>query len=271
MFDKNILKGVDTIKRIKRIFIAAALLAVFLHHHAAALEETERINWFFKQRANNEQPEILGGSELPREYGALFLGKEDDKRIYLTFDAGYGNENVETTLDVLKKHNATGAFFILPGIVKNSPETVKRMAQEGHLVCNHTASHCDISKITETEALKSELERAESAYKKLTGLEMEKFFRPPEGAFSERALAFCKELGYVPVFWSYAYADWDNGKQPDPEQAKQRLLNAAHNGMVLLLHPTSKTNALILDDVLTELESRGFSFGTLHELKQSLE
>lgn len=270
MIEKTILKGVVIIKKLKRILTFAALLAIFLHYHASALDDTERINWFFKQKGDNARPEILGGSSIPEEYGALFMGKEGDKRIYLTFDAGYGNENVEKTLDILKEHNVTGAFFILPGIVKNSPEIVKRMADEGHLVCNHTATHCDISKITDAEALKSELERAENSYRELTGLEMEKFFRPPEGAFSVRSLELCRELGYTPVFWSFAHADWDNSKQPNPEKAKQKILSSAHDGMVILLHPTSATNAAILEDVITELTARGYSFGTLHDLKNSL-
>lgn len=265
------MKGVVIIKRLKRILVAAALIAVFLHHHAAALDDTERISWFFKQKGENARPEVLGGSNIPDEYGALYMGKEGDKRIYLTFDAGYGNENVEKILDVLKAHNAKGAFFILDGIIKYSPETVKRMAAEGHLVCNHTASHCDISKITNAEDLKCELERMENSYRELTGLEMEKFFRPPQGAFSVRSLELCRELGYTPVFWSCAHNDWDNSKQPDPEKAKQRLLARAHDGMVLLLHPTSATNAAILDDVLTELSARGYSFGTLYDLKNSLQ
>lgn len=195
------------------------------------------------------------------------MGLEGDKTVYLTFDAGYSNENVEKTLDVLKKHNIKAAFFILPGIIKNSPDIVRRMADEGHLVCNHTTSHGDVSKITDIEAFKTELNGLEALYCNTYGLEMEKYFRPPEGAFSEKTLEFCESLGYTPVFWSFAHADWDNGRQPNPEKAKERIFSCLHDGMVMLLHPTSKTNADILDDVITEFKSRGYSFGTLDELK----
>ncbi len=205
---------------------------------------------------------------MPKNYGALYMGDADDKTIYLTFDAGYSNENLEKTLDVLKEENVKGAFFILPGIIKNSPETVKRMADEGHLVCNHTTSHCNMAKITSYEEFEKELKGIENLYKETFSLEMEKYFRPPEGAFSETTLEFCNKSGYIPVFWSFAYADWDNNAQPNPEKSLDKILSNSHNGMVLLLHPTSKTNADILKSLITQLRSQGYSFGTLHDLAQ---
>ena len=75
-----------------------------------------------------------------------------------------------------------------------------------------------------------------------------------------------KELGYITVFWSFAYADWDNGAQPEPEAAKRKILENMHNGAILLLHPTSATNAAILQDVIRELKAEGYRFGTLDEL-----
>ena len=253
-------------------FLTAILLTLaFLSGGADASSDTERINWFYKTRGENERPDILGGNMPKGIENSLYIGKEGDKTVYLTFDAGYSNENVESILDTLKEKNIKAAFFILPGIIKNSPETVKRMADEGHLVCNHTTSHGDMSKINDIEQFKRELCGVEQQYFELTGKEMEKYFRPPEGAFSEKTLAFCETLGYTPVFWSFAYADWDNAKQMPPEKAKAKVLSQIHDGAVLLLHPTSKTNALILCDIITELTDTGYSFGTLDELSEKLE
>lgn len=254
-----------------KFFLSTLLIVLLFCTNVFAESDSKKINWFFKQKGENVQPEILGGSDIPKKHGALFLGNEDEKVIYLTFDAGYSNENVEKTLDVLEKQEVKAAFFILPGIIRNSQETVQRMIDGGHLICNHTKSHCDMSKITDINEFKNELCGLEDIYRETFSTEMEKYFRPPEGAFSEKTLEFCEELGYTPVFWSFAYADWDNGKQPDTEKAKNKIISSAHNGMVILLHPTSQTNALILDEVITELKSKGFSFGTLDELKSSLE
>ncbi len=251
-------------------FLVASFLGLAISANQTMVAQAERINWFFKPTGENSRPEILGGSELAREHGALYLAPEGDKSVYLTFDAGYSNENVERILDTLKKHDVKGAFFILPGIIKNSPETVKRMADEGHLVCNHSTSHGDMSKITDIKKFESELREVEEIYKRETGHDMEKYFRPPEGAFSEMTLEFCEKLGYTPVFWSFAYADWDNGKQMNPERAKAKIMSSVHDGMVMLLHPTSKTNADVLDSVITELKAKGYSFGTLDELKDKM-
>lgn len=269
IFQKINGKGVAFIKKLK-FLIAVTLVFLLTSGNAAAFTDAEKINWYFKSRGENQRPEILGGSDIAANHGALYIGPENEKTVYLTFDAGYSNENVEKTLDVLREYNISAAFFILPGIIKNSPETVKRMDSEGHLVCNHTTSHGDMAKVTNITDFKNELEGVESLYKETFGVEMEKYFRPPEGSFSVKTLEFCKELGYTPVFWSFAYADWDNAKQPDPEKAKAKILSQIHNGAVILLHPTSKTNADILNEVITELKSQGYSFGTLDELRNKV-
>lgn len=258
----------NIIKILKCGFVFLVLLCIFATN-ASAYEKNEKINWFFKSKGGNTRPEILGGSKLPQEYGALYMGDEKEKTIYLTFDAGYSNENVESILDTLSKHKIQGAFFILPWVIENSPETVKRMANDGHLVCNHSTSHSDMSKITDIESFKEELTGVEDLYRQATGQEMEKFFRPPEGSFSVNTLEFCKELGYTPVFWSFAYMDWDDSKQPNLEKAKANIYNRVHNGCVMLLHPTSRVNASILDDVITHLKEDGYSFGSLYDLAET--
>ncbi len=249
--------------------LTALLLLISMTCSTVSASDCEKINWFFKSKGENTQPEILGGSDILKKHTALFLGDENEKVVYLTFDAGYSNENVEKTLEVLEKQEVKAAFFILPGIIKNDKETVQKMIDGGHLICNHTKSHNDMAKVTDIEKFKEELTGLEEIYRNEFSQEMEKYFRPPEGSFSEQTHEFCEELGYTPVFWSFAYADWDNSKQPNPEKAKQKILSSIHNGMVILLHPTSETNALILDDVITELKNQGFSFGTLDELKAS--
>ena len=84
--------------------------------------------------------------------------------------------------------------------------------------------------------------------------------------FLEESLKHAKELGYKTVFWSFGYADWDNNNQMSPERAKQKIIENIHNGEIMLLHPTSATNAQILGDVIREIKSKGYRFGTLNEL-----
>jgi len=183
----------------------------------------------------------------------------------LTFDAGYENGNIEKILDSLASHNAKGAFFVLGNLIEKNGDLVKRMVDEGHLVCNHTFSHKNMTNSSQNEYRK-ELERLEEAYRKLTGKEISKFYRPPEGKFNLNTLKYAKELGYKTVFWSFAYADWDNNKQPSKESAMKKILSNTHNGGIILLHPTSSTNADIMDDLLTTWENLGYRFGTLDEI-----
>ena len=75
-----------------------------------------------------------------------------------------------------------------------------------------------------------------------------------------------QRLGYKTVFWSLAYVDWKNDAQPTKAQAFDKLLPRTHNGAVVLLHSTSKTNAEILDELLTKWKSMGYRFATLDEL-----
>ncbi len=228
-------------------------------------------SWYCPHVTGNVQP--TAGKELLfcREYSAYYLDcahtdiNDADKVVYLTFDAGYENGNIAKILDTLAEEKVLGAFFILGNLVNKSSDIVKRMAEEGHTVCNHTLSHKNMSQCSD-DALLTELHALEEKYFDLTGQTLSHYYRPPEGRFSKNNLKCLSENGYKTVFWSFAYVDWNNGKQPDTEQAKQKILDNLHNGEVMLLHPTSSTNASILGDVIKELKSRGFRFGTLDEL-----
>lgn len=200
------------------------------------------------------------------KYDAVYLGDETKPRIYLTFDAGYENGSTAQILDALKKHNAPATFFLVGNYLEQNPDLVQRMVSEGHTVGNHTYHHYDMSAISDPEAFKKELTSLEELYRQVTGEELPKYYRPPQGIYSEENLRQAQALGYRTVFWSLAYVDWQNDKQPTKEEAFAKLLPRIHNGAVVLLHSTSKTNGEILDELLTRWEEMGYEFGTLDEL-----
>ena len=254
----------------KTIAFAMSVLLCFicLSIGAVALEAQ---NWYCPRNRDNKQPVFGSDLSYVSELGGYYIDhahgdKSDNKVVYLTFDAGYENGNVERILDVMKEKDVTGAFFVLENIILKNPELIARMAEEGHLVCNHTATHVDNTKLNSFDEFKVELERLEAVYKDTTGKELSKYYRPPEGRFNRRTLEWASQLGYKTVFWSFAYADWDNGKQMSADSAKKKILDNVHNGAVILLHPTSKTNADIIGDVIDELRSQGYEFGTLDGL-----
>ncbi len=257
-------------KRIK-LFSCVMVFVLVCSYFTSALtnNDTTVKNWSVCREKNHKQPALTSDMNFILDYNGYYLDKnasDDDKVIYLTFDAGYENGNIEKILDTMKKHNVNGAFFVLENLIIRNTDLVKRMADEGHIVCNHTARHKDMTKVTNIDDFRNELEKLESIYKEYTGFEMAKYYRPPEGKFSSQNLSFANELGYKTIFWSFAYADWDNNKQPDQETAIKKITDNTHNGMVVLLHPTSATNAAILDRLLTYWKNENYRFGTLDEL-----
>ena len=115
------------------------------------------------------------------------------------------------------------------------------------------------------------ISQLEALYEETTGQKMQKYYRPPQGKFSESNLKQAQELGYRTVFWSLAYVDWYQDKQPSREEAFQKLLSRIHPGAVVLLHSTSQTNAEILDELLTRWEQMGYTFGTLPQLYEKMQ
>lgn len=225
---------------------------------------------FYIRKNGSERPHLPADEKNIEDFDAIYIDKNkedngEDKVLYLTFDAGYENGNIAKILDTLKDENVTGAFFLLGHIIRKNTDLVKRMHAEGHLVCNHTVNHKDMTQCTKDE-MKENLLKLEQIYKECTGETMEKIFRFPEGRYDEQRLSYARELGYKTVFWSLAYADWDNENQPDPEKAKDILLKNTHNGAIILLHPTSATNAQILPALIKEWRSMGYRFGNLCDL-----
>ena len=167
-------------------------------------------------------------------------------------------------LDTLAEKDAPGAFFVLSHLIEANGDLVRRMSDEGHLVCNHTARHKNMTKLSDGE-IADELSAVEALCRDSLGVEMSKFYRPPEGEIDERSAKCAAELGYTAVMWSFAYADWDNERQPDEAAALRKLEDGAHPGEILLLHPTSATNAAILGRFIDDMRAAGWRFGSLAE------
>lgn len=212
------------------------------------------------------RPETNATAEHLLQFDAYFMGSEDEKVLYLTFDAGYETDFTAGMLDVLKKHEVTAAFFLVGTYIRDYPHLVTRMVEEGHIVANHTMTHPDMSKIATKEEFTKELHRVEEIYKNLTGEEIPKFYRPPRGIYSETNLQHAKELGYKTMFWSTAYKDWEQDNQPSREEAFSKLIPRTHPGAIILLHNVSKTNAEILDELLAKYKEMGYRFESLYDL-----
>jgi peptidoglycan-N-acetylmuramic acid deacetylase len=222
--------------------------------------------WGLSFREEGESPVAPASQALLESLDAAYLGNTEEKVLYLTFDAGYENGCTEQILDILKKHDVKAAFFLVGNYIEKNADLVRRMVEDGHIVGNHTMHHPDMSKLSTMDAFSQELKDLEALFFDTTGHELPRYYRPPQGIYSEQNLKMAQQLGYKTVFWSLAYADWDVKKQPTESFAMEKLTGRIHNGAILLLHSTSKTNAAILDRLLTELKQQGYTFRSIDSL-----
>lgn len=260
----------------KRIRILLLFLIAFLFGNLAAYIQTSfspkaiptaaEGNWGLSFQQDGEPPVANASFEELKKYNAYYAEDTSEKKLYLTFDAGFENGNTPAILDALKKHDVKATFFVVGTYIKDNPNLIKRIHEEGHLIGNHTYHHPDMSQIATKESFHKELKDVETEYKNVVGEEMTKFYRPPQGKYNESNLQMAKDLGYHTFFWSLAYVDWYENDQPSKEEAFQKLLGRIHPGAIVLLHSTSKTNADILDELLTKWEEMGYNFASLETL-----
>ncbi len=235
----------------------------------SASEETAGIilpegkNWGLGFGEKGTRPRGNESIEHLSKYNAYFCKNSEDNVLYLTFDCGYENGNTEAILDALKKHEVKATFFVVGHYLKSAPDLVKRMVEEGHFVGNHSYHHPDMTQMNNIEAFQKELTDVETLFEEVTGQKMVKYFRPPQGKYNDRSLQMAKDLGYATFFWSTAYVDWNQDKQPSHASAFETLEKRIHPGAIVLLHNTSKTNGEIMDELLTKWENEGYTFGTL--------
>ena len=265
----NLQKRGEVMKCIIRIMVTVCLILCLCMNVFA---DKSNVSWYCVRKKDNSQPSLSSELSFVENYDLFWCDRnhqnysDGEKVIYLTFDAGYENGNIEKILDVLNEEDVKATFFILDNMIIKNEALVKQMIDDGHIVANHTMKHKDMTKMSSIDGFKKELTDLEDLFEKTYGVTMPKYYRPPEGKLNEENLIWAKELGYKTVMWSFAYADWDNGKQPSHEYAMNKILENLHNGEVMLLHPTSSTNAEIMKELITKLKSMGYRFETVETL-----
>ena len=245
---------------------AGKIVSHYTRNQQSLPSSSQSSSWGLSFQEEGKRPVGNATIEELSQYDAFFAENTEEKKLYLTFDAGYENGNTPAILDALKKHQAPAVFFVVGNFISENQDLIRRMETEGHTVGNHTMTHPDMSKISTQKSFQKELSGVEEIYKEITGKEMTKFYRPPQGIYSTLNLSMAKEMGYHTFFWSLAYVDWYQDNQPDPQEAIAKLTKRIHPGAIVLLHSTSSTNAQILDELLSKWEEMGYSFHSLNEL-----
>lgn len=208
---------------------------------------------------------VLEFQKTFEKYGAFTVDtKSEEKVLYLTFDCGYEHNNLTSKiLDTLKEKNVPAAFFCTLHHIKEQPELISRMINEGHIVGNHSANHPSFVEITRTKMVE-EIEECENYLRQNFGYAA-KFFRFPAGEYNESALDAVSSIGYVSSFWSVAYSDWDVNDIKGKDYAVKTIMDRLHPGAVILLHSVSQDNADALGEIIDKAIEQGYSFKSLDE------
>ncbi|WP_456276772.1 delta-lactam-biosynthetic de-N-acetylase [Bacillus sp. AK128] len=248
------------------LFVLALILVPSFSQVQATTYSNAKTHWGFKKSVDHKPPSAGKQlDELLAEYNSFYLGDTSKKEIYLTFDNGYENGYTGPILDVLKKKKVPATFFVTGYYLKDQPELVKRMVNEGHIVGNHSYHHPDLTEVSDVR-LKKELELVREEFETLTGKKGMTYLRAPRGVFSERTLALSEKLGYTNVFWSLAFVDWYTDQQKGWKYSYDQVMKQIHPGSILLLHTVSKDNAEALEKIITDLEAQGYEFKSLDDL-----
>lgn len=205
-----------------------------------------------------ETSSSVGGRNLP-----IYCVDTPDKKIALTFDAAWGNEDTQNILDILAKYDIHVTFFMTGGWVESYPDDVKAILAAGHDLGNHSENHKNMSQISDAEK-KQELMSVHERVKELTGYEMF-LFRPPYGDYDNAVIRVAEECGYYPIQWDVDSLDWKNY---GVDSIIQTVCNHKHlgNGSIILCHNGAKYTAEALDTMIQTLLDAGYEFVPLSEL-----
>ena len=200
----------------------------------------------------------INGKELP-----IYCVETDDKKVALSFDAAWGNEDTQKILEILAKHNVHATFFMTGGWVDSYPEDVKAILAGGHDLGNHSENHKNMSQISNDDK-EQELMKVHEKVKNLTGYEMF-LFRPPYGDYDNDVIKTATKCGYYPIQWDVDSLDW---KDYGVDSIVNTVCSNKHlgNGSIILCHNGAKFTADALDTLITNLKGQGYEIVPISEL-----
>ena len=240
------------LKKMTAIFFLAAAADLFL---AAVLLAS-----LARQRA--EGTAALGAGRVVEDGGWsggwAGLGTEEAGAVALTFDDGPNARYTEVLLDGLKERGIRASFFLAGQCIEGNEDTVRRMAEEGHLIGVHCMEHRDLTREPEEEAVRQLMDTA-AMIGAVTGRTPE-YIRPPFGKWSS---GLQEAVPMETVLWSVDSLDW---KLQDTDRIVQRVLKDTEDGDIILMHDEFQTSVEAALEIIDNLLAKGYTFVTVDEL-----
>lgn len=249
----------------RKLIISIAFMMLSLPLYSFPIEAASGFGWGYKKNSNQQIPDIGKYANIIEKYDAYYADESGEKVIYLTFDNGYEQGYTGDILNVLKEETVPATFFVTGHYVKSEPDLLNRMVNEGHIIGNHSFHHPDFTTLTKASVTR-ELATLEQAVSEITKQKELKYLRPPRGTFNEQTLQWTSDLGYIHIFWSVAFADWQTDKQKGWKYAYDQVMAQIHPGAIVLLHTVSSDNAEALSRIIKKLKQEGYEFKSLDDL-----
>lgn len=194
----------------------------------------------------------------------VYRGSAGEKKISLTFNVVWGEEFIPQIVDCLRENDVTATFYLGGQWVDDFPDLARQIAA-GHEVGNHGYAHLHQERLSKAANI-SEIKKAETSIFEATGIRT-CLFAPPYGEQGEVVIKAAEEAGYTTIFWSIDTIDW---QRPDPSVIVRRVVDKAHNGAIVLMHPTAPT-VHALPQIIKELKSQGYELVKVSVLLRELE
>ncbi len=202
----------------------------------------------------------IAAASAPREI-PIYCVDRDDKKVAISFDAAWGNEQTDALLQILKEKNVTATFFLVGEWVDKYPESVKKIAQMGHDVENHSDTHPYMTKLS-TQELVREITNCNEKIKTLTG-KSPSLLRPPYGDYNNQVVNAVKEQGMYCIQWDIDSVDWQD---PTPQEMVQKITSTLQSGSIILMHNGAKNTPEALPQIIDAVRAEGYEFVPISEI-----
>ena len=193
----------------------------------------------------------------------IYCVETEEPKVSVSFDAAWGADDTDELLKILADNDVKATFFLCGYWVEKYPEEVKKIAEAGHDLGNHSATHPHMSQLT-AEQITEELQKCHQNVKELTGIEMD-LFRPPFGEYDNEVIETATENGYYTIQWDIDSLDW---KEQGAKAEIDQVLNHNHlgNGSIILFHNDAKYTPQVLDTILKGLKGKGYEIVPVSQL-----
>lgn len=208
----------------------------------------------------NTTVKIVATATEPRDI-PIYCVDRSDKKVAISFDAAWGNEQTETLLDILEEKDVTATFFLVGDWVAKYPESVKSIAEHGHDVGNHSNTHPYMTQLS-LEEMRSEIQNCNSKIKELTG-KTPTLFRPPYGDYNNDVVGTVKSCNMYCIQWDVDSLDW---KDPSPSEMVQRIVGKISDGSIILMHNGATNTPEALPMIIDAVRAEGYEFVPISEI-----